>query len=57
MDLLAGLNRDAGISIMMVTHEPDMAAFAHRIVLFKDGMVERVQQNKPSAPAAAEAVH
>jgi putative ABC transport system ATP-binding protein len=57
MDLLAGLNRDAGISIMMVTHEPDMAAFAHRIVLFKDGMVERVQQNKPSAPGAAEAVH
>ena len=45
MSLLHGLNRDAGISIVMVTHEPDMAAFAAAIVHFKDGMVERVEQN------------
>jgi len=45
MALLEGLNRDAGISIVMVTHEPDMAAFAATIIHFKDGMVERIEQN------------
>lgn len=45
MALLAGLNRDAGITIMMVTHEPDMAAFAATIIHFKDGRVERIEQN------------
>ena len=37
MQLLAALNRDEGISILMVTHEPDMAAFASRTVTFVDG--------------------
>jgi putative ABC transport system ATP-binding protein len=45
MALLSSLNRDAGISIMMVTHEPDMAAFAHTIIHFKDGMVEKREKN------------
>ena len=53
MALLSGLNRDAGISIMMVTHEPDMAAFAHTIIHFKDGMVERREQNPKIATAKA----
>ena len=35
----AELNRDAGITIIMVTHEPDMAAFAARIVHFLDGRI------------------
>ncbi len=39
MDLLTGLNRDRGITIVMVTHEPDMAAYAKRIVHFLDGLV------------------
>ena len=39
MDLLAGLNRDRGITIVMVTHEQDMAAYAKRIVHFLDGLV------------------
>jgi putative ABC transport system ATP-binding protein len=43
MELLAGLNRSNHISIVMVTHEPDMAAFASTIVHFKDGLVERVE--------------
>src|SRR4030043_467216 len=29
MDLLTGLNRERGLTIVMVTHEPDVAAFAH----------------------------
>ena len=43
MDLLTALNRDLGITVLMVTHEPDMAAFARTIVHFKDGMVDHVE--------------
>jgi len=39
MELLSGLNRDGGITIVMVTHEPDMAAYSRTIVHFKDGLV------------------
>jgi putative ABC transport system ATP-binding protein len=31
------LNRDHGITVLMVTHEPDMAAYARRMVRFVDG--------------------
>jgi putative ABC transport system ATP-binding protein len=41
MGLLTELNKTSGITVLMVTHEPDMAAFAHRIIDFKDGVVER----------------
>ena len=39
MDLIASLNRDRGITVLMVTHEPDMAAYARRVVRFLDGRV------------------
>ena len=38
MELLSELNRE-GITIVMVTHEPDMAAYAGRTVVFRDGKV------------------
>ncbi len=40
MELLRGFNRERGLTIIMVTHEPDMAAYAKRIIRFKDGLVE-----------------
>ena len=40
MNLLTSLNRDHGITIVMVTHEPDMARYAKRVVHFKDGLIE-----------------
>jgi len=40
MDLLVALNRE-GITIVMVTHEEDMAAFASRLVVFVDGHLAR----------------
>jgi putative ABC transport system ATP-binding protein len=43
MDLLTGLNRDSGITVLMVTHEPDMAAYARTIVHFRDGLVENIE--------------
>ncbi|WP_072384032.1 ABC transporter ATP-binding protein [Novosphingobium sp. NDB2Meth1] len=43
MALLTGLNREAGITVLMVTHEPDMAAYARTVVRFRDGLVERIE--------------
>ena len=40
MELLTQLNREHGITVLMVTHEPDMAAYARRQVHFVDGQVE-----------------
>jgi len=45
MDLLVTLNRERGITIVMVTHEADMAAYARRIVQFIDGLVASDQPN------------
>ena len=41
MELLRALNREHGITVLMVTHEPDMAAFAGRVVHFRDGLIEK----------------
>jgi putative ABC transport system ATP-binding protein len=56
MALIAGLNRDRGITVLMVTHEPDMAAFARRIVHFVDGRIARDERlaSEPVAEPAAE---
>ena len=45
MQLLWRLNADQGITVLMVTHEPDMAAYARRIVRFVDGLVESDVRN------------
>lgn len=39
MVLLTSLNRDRGITVVMVTHEPDMAAHATRAIHFLDGLI------------------
>ncbi|HSD38266.1 MAG TPA: ABC transporter ATP-binding protein [Rhodocyclaceae bacterium] len=39
MQLLTQLNEERGITILMVTHEPDMAEYARRVVKFVDGLV------------------
>ena len=40
MDLLVGFNRARGLTVVLVTHEPDMAAYASRTIRFRDGHVE-----------------
>ena len=40
MELVTSLNRDQGITVIMVTHESDIAAYAARTVRFVDGRVE-----------------
>jgi putative ABC transport system ATP-binding protein len=39
LNLLTSLNQDRGITIIMVTHEAEMASFARRIIRFVDGRV------------------
>ncbi|WP_374356397.1 ABC transporter ATP-binding protein [Limnohabitans sp.] len=39
MELLTQLNKEEGITVLMVTHEQDMAAYAQRVVTFVDGLV------------------
>jgi putative ABC transport system ATP-binding protein len=45
MDLLASLNRDRGLTVVMVTHEAEMASYARRVVHFLDGVVDRDHRN------------
>jgi putative ABC transport system ATP-binding protein len=45
MDLIGALNRDQGITVLMVTHEPDMAAHAKRVIRFVDGRVDSDRRN------------
>ena len=47
MKLLTSLNEQRGITIAMVTHEPDIAAWTRRIVRFRDGHIESDQVNEP----------
>ncbi len=45
MELLTVLNGGQGITIIMVTHEADMAAYAKRVVHFLDGLISSDQLN------------
>lgn len=46
MELLVSLNREQGITILMVTHEVEMAAFAERVIHFVDGRVQAEETNE-----------
>jgi putative ABC transport system ATP-binding protein len=39
MNLFTRLNKETGISIIIVTHEPDVAEYTDRKVVFKDGRI------------------
>jgi len=45
MDLILRFNLEHGLTVLMVTHEPDIAAYAKRIVHFVDGKVDNDQRN------------
>ncbi len=52
MEIFQGLN-DQGLTIVLVTHEPDIAQFAKRVLIFKDGRI-RKDDPVPNRPRAAE---
>jgi putative ABC transport system ATP-binding protein len=49
MELMVALNKERGITIIMVTHEPEMAEYAHRLVSFVDGVVRSDRRTERSA--------
>jgi putative ABC transport system ATP-binding protein len=49
MELLTSLNKEQGITVVMVTHEPDMAAYASRTIRFLDGLVAADEANGRAA--------
>jgi putative ABC transport system ATP-binding protein len=52
MAIFQRLNREAGITLILVTHEPDIAACANRIIQFKDGRL--VKDERADQPRLAE---
>jgi len=50
MALLTALNGERGLTVVMVTHEPEMAQFAKRIVRFRDGCIESDGRDRRAAP-------
>ncbi len=64
MTMIRTLNRERGVTVIVVTHEPDVAAYADRVVTLRDGLIEsdvrsdrrpRVAHLPASQPCAAEA--
>ena len=41
MEIFQRLNRERGITLVLVTHEPDIAQYASRVVVFKDGKIKK----------------
>ena len=52
MALFARLH-EGGNTIILVTHEPDIAAYAHRVIAIRDGQVERDVRQEPHATLTA----
>jgi putative ABC transport system ATP-binding protein len=55
LEIFQALNRSAGITIVLVTHEPDIATYARRVVTFRDGLIlsDEPAQARPADAAAA----
>ena len=57
MDLLVGLAREGGTTVVLVTHDARVAAYADRVVLVRDGMVSVDMGSATVAAASARAVN
>ena len=54
MEIFQRLNRERGITLVLVTHEADIAAYADRIVVFKDGRIQKDYEVTAPRDAAEE---
>ena len=52
MRTIQALNREQGLTVVLVTHEPDMAAYADRVITMRDGSII-ADERKPDRPAPA----
>ena len=57
MEIFQRLNRERRITLVLVTHEPDIAEYAHRVVVFKDGKIKSDRQVEKPRNAAEELKH
>ena len=54
MEIFQRLNRERAITLVLVTHEPDIAQYADRVVVFKDGKIKSDYQVQDKRDAAEE---
>jgi putative ABC transport system ATP-binding protein len=54
MEIFQRLNRERAITLVLVTHEPDIAQYAQRVVVFKDGRIKKDYQVDEPRDAAEE---
>ena len=54
MEIFQRLNRERGITLVLVTHEPDIADYAQRVVVFKDGKIKKDYRIEKQRDAAEE---
>lgn len=54
MEIFQRLNRERGITLVLVTHEPDIAQYADRVIVFKDGKIKSDYQVEDKRDAAEE---
>ena len=54
MEIFQRLNRERGMTLVLVTHEPDIAQYAQRVVVFKDGKIKKDYQIDDQRDAATE---
>jgi putative ABC transport system ATP-binding protein len=47
MDLFSRLWKDEGMTVVLITHEPQVAAYSNRILYLRDGQIEKDTPNKP----------
>ena len=53
MDILTSLNRQQGLTVVVVTHEADVAAYAGRVLTLRDGAARRRRPKRPAGLKAA----
>jgi len=54
MEIFQRLNRERGITLVLVTHEPDIAQYAQRVVVFRDGKISKDYKIENQRDAAEE---
>jgi macrolide transport system ATP-binding/permease protein len=54
MQIIRALNREQGVTVIVVTHEPDIAAYADRVIVMRDGKILSDQRQTPVETAGSD---